>query len=132
MDANKALEVILNALLGGGGVVAFMTALRAYRSHKQGMPGDEAAAVQTQAAIAAAEKSPDWAGLNTYWKAEIINKAREVERVRKEVEAERERARIHRRRNEQYIDALEAHIWQHLPPPPPKRPADTGEQEIVK
>jgi hypothetical protein len=119
LDANKALEVILNALLGGGGVVAFMTALRAYRSHKRGVPGDEAEAVQAHAQ-AAADSSPDWAGLNTYWKAEIINKAREVERVRKEVEAERQRARQRQRRNEQYIDALEAHIWQHLPPPPRK------------
>lgn len=118
MDPNRTIEIVLNGLLAGGGLAGLIAAWSAYKSRQRGEPGNETAAI-VQA------NQPDWAALNSFWHREIQAKAKEVERVRRaleqQLEAERMAARARARADAVYIDALEAHIWQKLPPPPPIR-----------
>jgi hypothetical protein len=122
MDLNKTLEILLNALLGGGGVLTFMAALRAYRARRSGVSGNETEAI-AQTTPTHPEHTTDW--ITAYYQREIQNKAREVEKVRRTlelaVEQERRKSRERAEADEARIDQLEAHIWQKLPPPPPPR-----------
>lgn len=106
MDPTKVLEIVLNALLGGGGVGALLLAIKAYKSHKKGVPGEETKAIEQAAA------SPDAGTLVKYWRSEIQSLRTEYNRYRAMAE---KRFREDGRR----IDQLESWIWQQKPPPPP-------------
>jgi hypothetical protein len=102
----ETLRVILASILGGGGLAGLITAVRAKASKKGGQPKTEGVAVAAQ--------SPDWAALNNYWKRELSVLRLELARTRQMADERAER-------DERYIDQLESHIWQKLPPPPPAR-----------
>lgn len=115
MDPNRTLEVILTALLGGGGLAGLLAALRARKSKRAGTPADEGEVIrQAQEQIGTA---PD---LIKYWKAEI-------QAVRLEYSRYRVRAERLNRWYEGRIDELEGWIWEGKPPPPPQaKPRDEG------
>lgn len=113
MDANRALEAILTALLGGGGVAGLVAALKAYKSKKEGISKDEGEVIRTQAIQIGTP--PD---LIKYWKTEI-------QAVRLEYARYRVRSERLNRWYEARIDQLEQWIWERKPaPPPPALPRD--------
>ncbi len=115
MDPNKTLEIVLTALLGGGGLAGMLAAWKAYKSREAGTPADEGE-VMRKAAVEIGT-APD---LIRYWKTEISA-------VRLEYARYRARAEKLNRWYEHRIDELEAWIWEGKPPPPPQaKPRDEG------
>lgn len=106
MDPTKVLEIVLNALLGGGGVGALLLAIKAYKSHKKGVPGEETKAIEQAA------EPPNAGALIKYWRSEI-------QAVRNEYNRYKVMAEKRFREDARRIDQLENHIWQQKPPPPP-------------
>lgn len=111
MDAQifQAIAVIIAAIIGSGGVIAWK---KQRRQHDSGMPSDESEARQIAPAA-------QW--LTDYYKGELEalkgDLRKELSDVRNKVDwLEQERAL-----DAEHIDNLEAHIWQQLPPPPPPR-----------
>lgn len=113
------------ALLGSGGIISL---IRVRRARRGGLPRSEA----DPALIPAHE------AMASYYKAELDAAKSELRNEisasraeqKKEVDALRRRVDHLRRLREidaSYIDALEAHIWQGNPPPPPARPQYPGE-----
>lgn len=104
MDAVTWTQLILGALLAGGGVSGLINAAAAWRHKRAGAPGTE-----TEARVQADDKS-----FSAYLRREIARVraegARRVDNVQRKLEAE-----------EAYTDQLQDHIWRQLPPPPPPR-----------
>jgi leucyl-tRNA synthetase len=111
----STVQIILGALLGSGGLAGLITAVKARRSRKKGVPGDETTAKRTA----------DWDALNRYWATEINTlrneRERDVSDLKKQLENQRMAARRSAKADAEFIDALEEHIWLQRPAPPPKR-----------
>ena len=107
MDPNRALEAILTALLGGGGIAGLIAAWRAKKSREAGTPADEGDVIkQVQAEVGTASD------LIRFWQTEIRAVRSEYARYK---------AQVHKdiRWYERRIDQLETHIWERKDPPPP-------------
>lgn len=104
MDPATWTQLILGALLAGGGLTGLINALVAWRQRKAGVPHNE-----TDARAEVDEKS-----FSAYLR-------REVSRVR--AEGNRRVDNVQRKLDlaEQYIEEQQDHIWRQLPPPPPPR-----------
>lgn len=123
---------LLCTVLGAGGVWALLSARTAARATERA--ADSAANATERAAEAAANATEraaeaaatpqvqtavtaDWTALMTFWQSEITavrNNASQLEVRILFLEHQREE-------DLQYIEDLEQHIWQALPPPPPVR-----------
>lgn len=114
MDYNRTLEIILSSLLGGGGLAALLTALRARRSKTRGVSGNEKVATSQLPAQPIPLGTPDWEALTRYWQNELVA-------LRKEFAEHMKACARQAREDANYIDALEGHIWLRKPPPPPRR-----------
>jgi len=108
---NETLRIVLTALFGTGGAAAVYAAWRAKQSKKKGAPREEFQAKQTA----------DWDSLNSYWKSETADLRRRLDAARQDAVRARRSADIRALADANYIDKLEAHIWEKLPPPPPRR-----------
>lgn len=115
MDYNRTIEIILTGLLGSGGIAAVVSAIRAKRSRDAGQSSNEKV-VTSQIPITthAPLGTPDWEALTRYWQGELLA-------LRAEFTAHRQQCAAMAAEDAEYIDLLEAHIWQGKPPPPPKR-----------
>lgn len=115
MDYNRTLEVILTAILGSGGVAAVISAIRAKQAKDGGLSSHEKV-VTSQIPITTHVPlgTPDWEALTRYWQGEL-------QQLRQEFTAHRAGCAAQQAEDAEYIDQLEAHIWQGKPPPPPKR-----------
>lgn len=116
MDYNRTLEILLSSLLGGGGIAAVISAIRARRSKDSGQSAHEKVATSQipLTSVHAPLGTPDWEALTRYWQNELIALRAEYSQHRIECAADKAL-------DGEYIDKLEAHIWQHRPPPPPRR-----------
>lgn len=115
MDANRALEAILTALLGGGGIAGLIAAWRAKKSRDAGASGDEGDAIRQVAAEVGTASD-----LIRFWQTEI-------RAVRSEYARYKDRTDRDRRWYERRIDQLEQWIWERkAPPPPPEEPRNEG------
>ena len=103
MDAAGIANLVLNALLGTGGVAALLTALKAWRT-RNNLPADETKAV--------AKVGSDLDALTRYWMSEL-------EKVRDELARERKDNTRRAHRDAERIDQLEEWIWLRKAPPPP-------------
>ena len=126
------LVPILSAILSGSGIWALLSARAAGRATERaaeaGARATEraaaAAAHATERAAAVAAGPPgiqaataDWSSLMGYWQAEMTALRGDANRLEVRVlflEKQREEDLEH-------IAALEQHIWNELPPPPPTR-----------
>lgn len=122
MDYNRTLEIILTSLLGGGGVAAIISAIRARRSKDNGQSAHEKVATSQipVTTMHAPLGTPDWEALTRYWQNELIA-------LRDEYSVHRADCARRQAEDGEQIDALEAHIWQHKPPPPPRRRQHKGD-----
>jgi hypothetical protein len=104
MDPATWTQLILGALLAGGGLTGLINAAVAWRQKKAGVPHTE-----TEARAEVDDKS-----FAAYLRAEIrrvrIAGERRVDNVQGKLDAA-----------EEHIDDLTEHIWKQLPPPPPVR-----------
>lgn len=114
MDYNRTLEILLSSILGGGGLVGLLNWNKARKSKKRGVSADERIAVSQATTPPINLGTPDWEALTRYWQ-------KELERTRDEFRKFRIFTDRQHRLDAEYIDALEAHIWQGNPPPPPAR-----------
>lgn len=107
MDENKTyLEILLTALLGGGGVAGLIAAIKSARAKQEGMPKDEGDVIREVGT------APD---LIRYWKSEITSRRLEWDKQRAKLEREI-------RWYETRVDQLERWIWESKGPPPPDAP----------
>lgn len=104
MDAATWTQLVLGALLAGGGLTGLVNAVAAWRNKKRGAPE-----VETEARVAADEKS-----FAAYLRSELRRVQRagdaRVDNVQERLDAA-----------EEYIDDLTEHIYMQKPPPPPAR-----------
>lgn len=115
MDYNRTLEIVLTALLGSGGIAAVVSAIRAKRARDAGLSHDEKVVTsQIPLATHTTLGTPDWEALTRYWQGEL-------QLLRQEFSMHRAACAAEKAEDSEYIDQLEAHIWQGKPPPPPKR-----------
>ncbi|MGT2462981.1 hypothetical protein [Sinomonas atrocyanea] len=105
------LQIIAGVILGSGGVVGAVSALRGRHARRGGLPAREHQV-----------RARQWDMLASHYEQELRilrgNLRKELDRLRRRV-GWLERARSI---DAQYIDILEAHIWQGNPAPPPARP----------
>lgn len=114
-EQTLTFEIIIacgTLIFGSGGVVAL------FRARKK----DNGSLPITEEAAARDAVSPGWSQLTEYYSSEL-DKLRgdlksELQTVRKQVVYLSKLREI----DSAHIDALEAHIWNRLPPPPPPRP----------
>lgn len=120
MDWMQWLVPALSALLGGSGVWALLGARATGRATREA--AEAAARPAGQQAVTA-----DWTSLMTFWQAElnVMRESHSQLQVKVEILA-------HQRDEDlQFIEDLEQHIWNELPPPPPlRRRTRQSEQEF--
>lgn len=94
-----ALVGLLSAVFGAGGIWTWRSARQAAKAKEQ------------------AAQTADWQALMEYWQKEVSDLRENAKQLEVRV------LLLEERRNEdlRYIDRLEQHIWQRLPPPPPSR-----------
>lgn len=112
---------ILSAVLSGSGIWALLSARAAGKATERAA---ESAARATEHAASLTAGPPtiqantaDWSSLMGYWQAEMTELRGDANRLEVRVmflEKQREEDLEH-------IAALEQHIWNELPPPPPTR-----------
>lgn len=119
----EVIQSILDALLGGGGVIGVLIALRTYQKMRKGdVPKNENDARLTA----------DWVSVNAYFQQELATlrgeRDRDTKALQKEIamlraalETMRQQMERQADDDEATIDALQEHIWLRLPPPPPPR-----------
>jgi hypothetical protein len=110
------IQLITTVIFGSGGVIGGLSLLKARKAQKAGAPGDETLAQQTV---------PNWDALTAYYRQEIEDLRGDLKRELHSVRGQVEHLEKLRELDGVYIDALESHIWQGLPPPPPSRPVPT-------
>lgn len=129
----ELIQLLLGGLLGSGGLAGVVSALKAFKKTKEGVPTEEAEA----------RRSADWESLNTYFQSELKSlredRHTEIAQLRKDraTEVRELKEKMTRLEQEQtilrdhmaaraeedaaFIDELEQHIWLRYPPPPPVR-----------
>lgn len=110
MDYNRVIEVIVASIFGGGGTVSIINYLRARRSKKIGVSGNEKVAASQVPAVGLA--TPDWEALTRYWQTELKLTREEYRKHRLDCDKQH-------RADATRIDELEAWIWERKQPPPP-------------
>lgn len=114
LDWYQIATLIVAILFGGQGIHSWR---KARLAREAGLPATEDKAAKTT--------SEQY--LNQYYQKELEalrgNQSRELESVK------RENARLRRQHeiDSEFIDELEAHIWEGKPPPPPRRRKPTTE-----
>lgn len=114
MDYNKTLEVVLTALLGGGGLVGLLNWWRGHKSKKRGVSGVEHVAVSQASKPPIPLGTPDWEALTRYWQRELRDLREEFRKHKLVCERDAVDA-------EHYIDDLQAFIWRTTGEDPPAR-----------
>lgn len=97
MDYNRLIEALITSILSGGGAVGLLNWWRVRKSRKRGVSDKEHVAI--------AETAKAELPLTRY--------------LQKELSALRREYAEYRRTTDHEIAALEAHIWERKPPPPP-------------
>lgn len=117
-----AAITLVCTLLGFWLTQGIRDARAARRAHQQGIATNEQ---QTRR-----DSQADWAAFAAEMRQALAAERADSAAKQSRIDALEERMtaattawELERRGYEDHIDALEAHIWQQLPPPPPQRPA---------
>lgn len=110
MDWYQIAALIVTVLFGGQGIRAWIKTKEAKKNGR--LPKSEDAARQT---------SPAVQYLTDYYQNELDALRGDLRRELAEVKGQVTRLTSMREEDADYIDELEAHIWEQKPPPPPRR-----------